>query len=109
MDKQVAQWMSMDLLRMTTTQWVPWDYTFVFLGHGIVRMTMGSEWCVQRMWTDFLADDFVPNGKFGIPLAYTPSTWCSQLLSVFLTLAPLDIFVGKLKTTHAHLPISLSG
>jgi hypothetical protein len=39
---------------------------------------------------------------------HTPSTWCSQMLSVFLTLAPCDVFVGKLKTTHAHLPISLS-
>jgi hypothetical protein len=26
-----------DMLRMTTTQWEPWDYSSVFLGHGICQ------------------------------------------------------------------------
>jgi hypothetical protein len=42
------------------------------------------------------------------PLAYT-SHMVFPNVCVFLTFAPLDVFVGKLKTTDAHLPISLSG
>jgi hypothetical protein len=84
-----------EFLRMSTTQWEPWDYSFVFLGHGILRM-MCSGRCVQWMWSDFLADDYVPNGKFGIPLAYTFHMVLPNV-SVFLTLAPLDVFDGKNK------------
>ncbi len=60
--------------------------------------------CVQRMWSDFLADDYVPNGKCGIPLAYTfHMVFPNVCVCVFLTLAPLDVFVGKSKNNRCPL------